>query len=64
VALHLLYLEKRICTIKYDKAAAAFEKLIATGKYRLVKSTDLTPQQISAGLTPLEVFSKKLAKTD
>jgi hypothetical protein len=26
--------------------------LIATGKYRLVKSTDLTPQQISAGLTP------------
>jgi hypothetical protein len=38
--------------------------LIATGKYRLVKSTDLTPQQISAGLTPLEVFSKKLAKTD
>ena len=37
---------------KYDKAAETFDKLIATGNYRLVKTTDLTPQQISAGLTP------------
>jgi hypothetical protein len=32
--------------------------LIATGKYRLVKSTDLTPQQISAGLTFGSIFEE------
>jgi starch-binding outer membrane protein, SusD/RagB family len=37
---------------KYDLAADAFGKLIATGKYHLVQTTDLTPQQISDGLTP------------
>lgn len=37
---------------KYDKAAEAFEKVIATGAYHLVKSTDLTPQQISNGVSP------------
>lgn len=37
---------------KYDLAAATFDKLIATGNYRLVKATDLTPQQITSGLTP------------
>lgn len=37
---------------KYDLAAEAFGKLIATGRYHLVQTTDLTPQQISQGLTP------------
>lgn len=37
---------------KYDEAASTFEKLIVTGKYHLVKTSDLTPQQISGGLTP------------
>lgn len=37
---------------KYDLAADAFGKLITTGKYHLVQTTDLTPQQISGGLTP------------
>ncbi|MDG2433812.1 RagB/SusD family nutrient uptake outer membrane protein [Flavobacterium sp.] len=36
---------------KYDKAAETFDKLITTGNYRLVKTTDLTPQQISSGLS-------------
>jgi hypothetical protein len=36
---------------KYDKAAATFDALIGTGNYRLVKSSDLTLQQISAGLS-------------
>ena len=37
---------------KYDLAAATFDKLIATGNYRLVTTANLTPQQISSGLTP------------
>ncbi|WP_366184081.1 RagB/SusD family nutrient uptake outer membrane protein [Flavobacterium ovatum] len=37
---------------KYDEAAATFDKLILTGNYHLVKTTDLTTQQITAGLTP------------
>jgi hypothetical protein len=37
---------------KYDKAAITFDKLIATGRYHLIQTTDLTAQQISAGLTP------------
>jgi tetratricopeptide (TPR) repeat protein len=37
---------------KYDKAAATLESLITTGNYRLVNTSDLTPQQISDGLTP------------
>ena len=37
---------------KYDKAAATLESLITTGNYRLVTSSDLTPEQISNGLTP------------
>ena len=36
---------------KYDLAADTFGKLIATGQYHLVKTSDLTPQQISGGLT-------------
>ena len=39
---------------KYDLAATTFEKLIATGRYRIVTTTDLTAQQISSGLTPFE----------
>ena len=37
---------------KYDLAAATFDKLIATNRYHLIQTTDLTAQQISAGLTP------------
>ena len=37
---------------KYDLAAETFGKLIATGKYHLVQTADLTTQQINAGLTP------------
>ncbi len=37
---------------KYNQAAATFEKLIATGRYHLVTTTDLTTQQQSNGLTP------------
>jgi starch-binding outer membrane protein, SusD/RagB family len=37
---------------KYVQAATTFENLIATGKYRLVTTADLTPAQITAGLTP------------
>jgi hypothetical protein len=37
---------------KYDLAATTFEKLIGTGRYHLVVTTDLTSQQLSSGLTP------------
>jgi hypothetical protein len=37
---------------KYDMAAVTFDKLIATGNYRLVTASDLTVQQLSDGLTP------------
>ena len=36
---------------KYALAASTLETLIGTGNYRLVKSSDLTPAQITAGLT-------------
>jgi len=37
---------------KYPEAASTFETLISTGNYRLVIKSDLTAQQITAGLTP------------
>lgn len=37
---------------KFDKAASTFDKLIQTGNYHLIKSSDLTAQQITAGLSP------------
>lgn len=37
---------------KYTEAANTFETLINTGNYRLVTTTDLTPAEIAAGLTP------------
>lgn len=37
---------------KYALAATTLETLIATGNYRLVTTADLTPAQITAGLTP------------
>jgi tetratricopeptide (TPR) repeat protein len=36
---------------KYAKAADAFETVIASGNYRLVVKSDLTPQQVTSGLT-------------
>ena len=37
---------------KYTEAADTFETLISTNNYRLVTTADLTPQQITDGLTP------------
>ncbi len=37
---------------KYAEAATTLETLISTGNYKLITSADLTPQQITAGLTP------------
>jgi hypothetical protein len=37
---------------KYALAATTFETLISAGNYRLVTNADLTPAQITAGLTP------------
>lgn len=37
---------------KYAQAAAALETVITSGNYRLVTTSDLTPAQITAGLTP------------
>ncbi len=37
---------------KYTEAAATLETLITTANYRLVNTSDLTPQQITDGLTP------------
>jgi hypothetical protein len=37
---------------KYPQAAATLETLITTANYRLVNTSDLTPQQITDGLTP------------
>ncbi len=37
---------------KYAQAAAALETVITSGNYRLVTASDLTAQQITAGLTP------------
>ncbi|MFM9826537.1 RagB/SusD family nutrient uptake outer membrane protein [Flavobacterium sp.] len=37
---------------KYTEAASTFETLINTGNYRLIQTSDLTPQQITDGLSP------------
>ena len=37
---------------KYAQAATALETVITSGNYRLVSTSDLTAQQITAGLTP------------
>lgn len=37
---------------KNKEAADTFETLIATGNYHLVQTSDLTPEQITSGLTP------------
>ena len=37
---------------KYAQAATALENVISSGTYRLVSTSDLSPAQIAAGLTP------------
>ena len=37
---------------KYAQAATALETVITSGNYRLVSTSDLTAQQVTAGLTP------------